>query len=169
MTASTDQTALVLPIDASHIRALRNADSVVFRLYKGQATVEANMRAESSRDGFEHQTTIYADHAVTDYERTDGYAMSDGPTQYSAFEMFHSGAKYSDELGSLVGRLAKGDVITLIWRRGAGSTEGTRNAGMIVDDLQVRITKPSGKRETYLLAYQACDPNSSARMVRKTY
>lgn len=166
--STTETTPLVLPIELTHIRALRNADSVVFRFHNGQATIEANMRAESSRDGFEHQTTIYARNAVTDYELNDGYAMSDGPTQYSAFEMFHSGAKYNDELGTFVGRLGKGDIVTLMWRRGAGSCETTREARLVVDDLMVRITKPSGRTETYMLAYQVSRDNT-ARMVRKTY
>lgn len=168
MTPDTETTPLVLPIEATHIRALRNADSVVFRLYKGQATIEANRDADNSPDGFEHRTTIYTAHSVTDYGRSDGSAMSDGPTQYTAFEMFHSGAEYNDELGTFVGRLAKGDTVKLMWRRGAGSSETTNNAGLVVDDLMVCITKPSGRIETYLLSYQVSHDNT-ARMIRKTY
>lgn len=163
MTTSIDTEPLTLPVEAAHLRALRNADSVVFRLYNGQATIEANRDARNTPDGFDAKSVIYAGGSlVMDYtnDRT-------GSTGFAAFHMEHSGPRYDVDLATLVGRIAKGDTLQLRWVRGNDS-DLTRSLGIVRDELRLRIVKPSGREESYLVTSSATLDNS-ARMVRRAY
>lgn len=167
---TTTETALTLPIESAQLRALRSADSVVFRLYQGQATIEANRDARNSPDGFDAKSVIYAGgERVSDYTRTgdnDGYAMGNrrnGGRGYAAFHMEHSGPKYSRDLATLISRLAVGNTVKLEWVRGNDS-ELTREAGIVRDELRLVIVK--GKREESYLVESSATLDNSARMVR---
>lgn len=158
-------TSLNNPITSEALRALRHADTIVFRLNDGQATIEASIDARNSRDGFEHTSVSYVAHDVTDYER----GRSDVPMserRYSGF-VYMGSAKFDQVTQTLLTRIAKGDTVTLAWRYGNG-VPVLRDVGYRTDDLRVLITKPSGRVETYLVE-SSTGPDNSARMVKRAH
>lgn len=160
------------PVTAQDKRALRHADSIVFRLYKGQATIEANLDAQRSPTGFEQKHLIYVGGAhVTDYSREHSYVPEKEWHRYSGFHMEHSGVRYNHPLRTLVDRLRIGGTASLHWIRG-NSSPLTIEAGLVVDVLYLHITQPPMKAATkppvtdvYMVDYSVSQDNS-ARMVK---
>lgn len=152
-------------VTAQQVKALKNADRVVFRLYKGQATVEAIMDASNPRNstGFEQQVIIYAGGvSVHDYAREHTHVPADEGHRYSGFEMFHS-AQYSPQSVTLLGRIRTGATLRLYWVR-ANNNEILNDKGLVQDQLSL-VIEHNNKRETYLVAVRVGYDNS-ARMVK---
>lgn len=160
MTAATTE-ALVIPVTAQDRRALRHADSVVFRLYKGQATVEATLRGDRSTCGFDQTHSVYADASVRDYSASH-YAV--GTEGYTGFVMFHSGVAYNDTLATLVDAMAVGSTLRLEWTRG-NDNENNRQVGWVRDELRLVVTGAKGKTQSFLVDVQV-GPDNTARMVK---
>lgn len=156
---------LVTPIDAQDRRALKHADSVLFRMHRGQATVEAVKRGENTHDGFEQKHTIFCAGTVTAYQRDASVDHGFTTDCYSAFHSRQS-AQFDPTLRTLLDRIRLGDTLTLAWTRGNDS-ENTRSIGWHRDELRLVITSDKGKREVYLVAVEV-GPDNSARMVQRS-
>jgi hypothetical protein len=118
-------------ITASHKRALRNADSIVFELTSdGQAQIRAIKRAEYSTTGFDQTVTIYVGGArVSDYgKQTKHY-----PEQhtYTAFHM-EMNSSMDNTVRTLVNRVKIGGFMNLVWTRD-NNNELLRHAGLHQD------------------------------------
>lgn len=169
---STITEPLSLPVTAQDKRALRNADSIVFRLYQGQATIEANRDGKHTRDGFDAKHTIYVGGAhVTDYSREQTYVPANEQHRYSGFHMEHS-AQYSDTCRTLVERLRIGGTASLRWIRN-NSSPLTQEAGLVMDELFLVVNHPAretGKspRPDVYLVDTLVSRDNSARMVKVT-
>lgn len=162
--STTTEAAAILPaetVTAQHVRALKHADSIVFRHYEGQTTVEAHRDGAHTSTGFADVVTIYAESTVTDYGRETSWQPADA---YTCFHMEHA-SQFAPVAATLVGRIAAGDTLRLEWIRD-NNNDLTRAAGLHVDELRIVITKKNGKRETYTVDVQVSLDNS-ARMIRK--
>lgn len=153
-------------ITAAHKRALRNADSIVFRLYQGQATIEANRDARHSSTGYDEKVTIHCGGArVNDCGRDHTYVPEDEQHRYSGFEMASSGI-YDQKIRTLVDRISIGGTCTLLWTR-SDNNMITLEKGIAVDHLllQIRTPKKPNYPDVYLVrTFVGLD--NSARMVK---
>lgn len=158
-TISTEQYSLT-PQDA---RALAHADAVCFD-HNGDAgtgQIRAIRRAENSSSGFEDTHIIPAVmSSINDYEPTSNEGV-----RYTAFAMIQS-AKYDEVWRTLQRHLRAGSKFTLRWVRDNNSPV-TREAGIVVDYLQLRVQGKSAKvADTFNVAtYVGYD--NSARMVKR--
>jgi hypothetical protein len=156
-------------ITASHKRALRNADSIVFELTSdGQAQIRAIKRAEYSTTGFDQTVTIYVGGArVSDYgKQTKHY-----PEQhtYTAFHM-EMNSSMDNTVRTLVNRVKIGGFMNLVWTRD-NNNELLRHAGLHQDELRLVVSGPEkdGKlppADTYLVEI-AVRQDNSARMIKR--
>jgi hypothetical protein len=158
----TTATAFSRPVSAQDRRALRSADSVVFRLYQGQATVEANLRGDRTSNGFDQKHTVFAETSVRDYS-AEHYAV--GAEGYTGFVMFHSGVRYNPVLDTLVEAMAPGSMLRLEWTRG-NDNENNRQVGWVRDELRMVVISAKGKVSTFLVDVQV-GPDNTARMVKR--
>ncbi len=160
-TTDEPQAPRVEPITRQDKRALASADSVVFRLYQGQATIEANLDAARSSTGFDEMHTIHCSASVLDYS-AEGSTVRE-PADYQGFHMEHSGVKYNDDLRSIVSRIAVGDSVRLAWQ--VNSSGNLRESGWVRDELRLVLTNDKGKHETYIVDVQV-GPDNTARMIK---
>lgn len=157
------------PITAQDKRALRHADSIVLRLYQGQATVEGYLRAGRSPNGFEQHHIIYAGGAsITDYGRDHGHVPTDEWHRYTGFESL--GSNYDDKVRTLIDRMRIGSTLGLRWVRDNNSPL-TSKAGLVVDQVLLVVNRPAangGKapRPDVYLAETSCTLRNSARMIQ---
>lgn len=152
-------------ITAAHKRALRHADSIVFRLYQGQATIEANLDARRSKTGFDEKVTINCGAArVNDLGREHTYVPEDEYHRYSGFEM--ASGIYNQAIRTLVDRISIGGTLTLLWTR-SDNNDITREARIAVDHLHLQIRTPKNPNypDCYLVRTFVGRDNS-ARMVK---
>jgi hypothetical protein len=140
-----------------------HADSVVFRLHKGQATIEAYKDGRNTADGFEARHNIYARATLRDYSADHYYVEPADLPRFNGFVIKHSGVRFNDDLRTLIGRLGIGDTVTLAWTRG-NNNENNRGIGWSRDELRLIIAKPKGKTESYLVDVNV-GPDNSARMI----
>lgn len=159
---TTIPTAFARPVSAQDRRALRSADSVVFRLYQGQATVEGTLRGDKTSSGYDQTHTVFAETSVRDYS-AEHYAV--GAEGYTGFVMFHSGVAYNAVLSTLVDAMALGSTLRLEWTRG-NDNENNRQVGWVRDELRLVVTSPKGKVSTHLVDVQV-GPDNTARMVKR--
>jgi hypothetical protein len=156
-------------ITAAHKRALRHADRIIFRLWQGQATIEAYRDASHSTTGFEEKVTIDVGGArIVDYGRDNGaYVRMD---EYHRFYAFHSEMswKYASikTIRTLIDRIRIGGTLSLVWSRDAYRNEYAKNAALHVDTLHLVISHPKMTApDEYLVDFQVCADNS-ARMIQ---
>lgn len=149
-------------ITAQDRRALRSADSVVFRLYQGQATIEAILRGRGTSTGFDQTHYVFASTSVRDYSAETYCVEAEG---YTGFVMFHCGVGHNDRLATLVDALAIGSTVRLAWVRG-NDNENNRSIGWVRDELSLIVTSAKGKVSTFLVDVQV-GPDNTARMVKR--
>lgn len=109
-------------ITAQFKRALRHADSIVFRLYQGQATIEANRDAHRSPTGFNDKQVLHCGGPnVHDFEREHSWVPESEWHRYTGFHMEFSGIRGDQACRTLVDRLRVGGHAELHWLRGNSS------------------------------------------------
>lgn len=167
----TSTEPLTLPVTTADKRALRHANTIVVRLYKGQATLEAYLRSDDRHNttGFEQHHVIYCgDTVVTDYGRSHSYVPENEWHRYTGFASI--GSVFSNTIRTLVDRIRVGGTMSVRWVRDNAS-DVTRDAGLVVDQVYLRITAPAGKSgltpnfDEYLVAVSVSRRNS-ARMIQ---
>lgn len=143
------------------VRALKHADALCFdHLRDGTGRIRAILRAENSPTGFEQTHEILAHSSrVEDYERTP----HDGG--HTAFAMLMS-AKYNDRAQTIARHLRKGGQFTLHWVRDNNSPV-TREAGIVVDFLDVRIASRTGSAVDVFRVDTYIGYDNTARMVKR--
>lgn len=161
-------------LDAVQIAALRKADRVAFFHRatpdaSGETSyVEAIKRAlVDARDPFARDAVIIipCDWRLMDYTRDADSKIPYGSDAFKAFEMIH-GAQYDDAWKTTASLLRVGDALTLLWSRGAFTTEGMQNASpkFYGDTLHLRVTRGE-KVLTFHIDTSICEDNC-ARMIR---
>ena len=138
----TDTTTeiLDLPLEAHHVKALKNADWITFRGYQGQATVEAGLREEHSPTGFEQRTTVYCGPTqVEDYSKgNEEWVRERVRTHgYSCFTMIHA-SKFCPPIQTIVRRLKAGQRLQLRWVR-SNNTDTLDKYGLVHDELRLVV------------------------------
>jgi hypothetical protein len=165
---STTSTIPTTVIERSHLRAIRNADSIVFRTHEGQSTIELKLGAHRSKSGFEQTEYLYCKDRITDYSRAHTFVEPDERAKfYSAFHMEHTGVKYNPDLESVMARIKVGDLLGLHWTTNNSSTN-TDGIGWVRDELRLEILHLNGTAERYLVEVNV-GPDNSARMVRRKF
>ena len=145
-------------LDASEIRALRNADKLIFSTHDGRTEIRAVMDQDNSPTGFEQARAIPCAVSVVDY--ADGLLTDGG---ISAFHM-ESYARDDEIVSTFVRGMRKGDALELIWRRN-NNNDNLRSVEYSLDELHVVVIKPSGQRNRYLVKVSV-GPDNSARMIK---
>lgn len=156
-----DEAILPTPLESHHIRALRNADQIVFRHHDGQSTVEAIRAARNSRTGFDEAVVIFAESAFTDYGAN--YLRGE-PDSYEAFHMEHA-AKFNPAVVTVLRHLRAGDVLRLRWTLD-NNTDTIRRADLHQDELFVEVRRSERRIDAYMIE-SAVRLDNSARMIRR--
>lgn len=139
------------------LRALRNADDIVFRFFNGKHTIEPIRRADHSDTGFEQRIEIEVGGSV---ENLDWHSTA---VVTSGFEMVNA-SQFNKEMRTIVGFLKVGDVLELKWVANNNSENMVR-AGLVADELRLEVRR--GKKVFYFnLEYSITPANSLARLVR---
>jgi hypothetical protein len=193
---STD-TSTTAPIDGFHgqpltsedIAALKDADSVVFRLTSKGSSIEAGLR-KYAEDGpviftareqrlytsVDHYSPTERSRIISTDVSASGYGDgTSGGWRWNAdntsgrpdcFEMIGS-ARYLHTLGTILVGLRAGDVVTLVWTAD-NNTDNYKAVGFHADELTLVAIDPTGKRpeRTWLVAYSV-GPDNTARMIRR--
>lgn len=150
-------------IEASHIRAMKHADTIVMRLADGQGQIEMIRRANNSVTGWDESQTIYVGASVKDYGRSDAY-MAGERGDYTGF-VYLGSMSVNETARTLIGRIRKGDKLTLAFVR-SNQTENITAAGLVADELHLTIRRPNGTDEHYLVSY-AVTLDNVARMIQR--
>jgi hypothetical protein len=149
----------ILPIDRA---AMRSADRIVFRTYRGTSTIECIVSPDGSMAN-ERTHAIPVRATISDYGK--GAPFGHDISNYSGFSI-KSNTTYGDGvIPSIIARIGKGDDIVLMWVRD-NNNELQRSVNFVTDELKIRIVKPSGKWETYLVD-RSTGLDNSARMVKR--
>jgi hypothetical protein len=162
-------------LDAIQLQALRKADTVsFFHRPKPDATNETSYASATKRakpsgsDPFARDVSIVipCEWRLTDY--TDGYEnrIEYGSDAFNAFEMIHS-AQHEAAWQTTASLLRVGDKLTLLWERGAVTTQHMKEASpkFFGDRLSLLVTR--GERQlTFHIDTRVCEDNS-ARMIRR--
>ena len=163
---STVDSVLDNQVSAQDKRALRHADSVVFRLWKGQATIEAIRDGRDTADGFDAKHILYVGAAhVADYH--PGVSPEPGQRHWAGFHMEHH---FNAKTRTLMDRLVVGGRVELHWVRN-NTTEVVTEAGLVRDELYLHVLDRPGKTGTparpavYLVTFYVGYDNT-ARLIR---
>lgn len=166
----------VTPLTAQDIKALRTAETVVFRHYKGDATIEASLRdhmdggrvytAEQQRlfpvtPGVdERQRVLTVNGLITYYDDTT--RRTTGP-EATAFEMIHS-AQYSQTWQTIASMLKVGDVLTIHFNGDRYANGYSHKTDLHIDGLNLDVKR--GKQDLSFIVAVSVAPANSARMVK---
>jgi hypothetical protein len=173
-------------LDAVQVAALRKADRVCFfHRPKPDTTGETSYinaikaRERSERDPFAQDVCVLipVDYRLTDYTEGEENRVAYGSEAFNAFEMIHS-AQHDDAWKTTVSLLRAGDKLTLLWARGAFTTQHMKESTpkFFGDTLHLRVTRgdsaelgkygKNAKTLTFHVDTRICEDNS-ARMVRR--
>lgn len=160
------------------IDALRNADSVVFRVYRGRSTIEATIRTDNDpttdrprilsakqqrifpmNDAYERKCEIEVPGFVSDYSLASLKEYKDA----AAFYMVHT-SKFSMTWQSIVSILKGGDILSLHFVGNKYTNDYVRDKGLNGDAVEMGISR-KGKAFTFVVGTSIC-PDNSARMVK---
>lgn len=155
MTETTTRNVLT----AHDVRALKHADAVAFdHTAPGVGAIRAIMRAENSPTGFEQTHTIAAwDSRVNVYDGASG-------DMRACHVDLHS--RYDVGMQTIIRHMHDGGQFALIWTRG-NSSPVTRDAGVVRDELRIRVAPKTGKRVDEFLVAVFVGLDNSARMVTR--
>lgn len=162
------------------LKALRTADSIVFRMHKGVATIEAGLEGgwgeepriftptqqrtfpTTDTGSRERIRVVTVQGVITSYDRDE----TRRPTgdEGVAFEMIHS-AQYSDVWQTVVSLLRVGDALTLHFVADGDTTDYLRKAGLHGDRLDLVVRRGEGRPMTFTLDSRVC-PANTARMIK---
>lgn len=148
MTSTTSTT-----VTAAQTRALRHADSICFDTDQ----IRAIRRADNSSTGFEETVTI-----PVALHRVDAFDGSSGPFRCFAMTM---SAQYDRRAQTFVRKVWSGSMIALTWTRG-DSSPITREAGIVVDHLDVSVSNNGGKLADTFRLSTFIGLDNSARMIQ---
>jgi hypothetical protein len=164
----------VAPLTVQDIKALRTAETVVFRHYKGVPTIEVYLRDHTEPLIYTAvQQRLFPEPGVDERKRTlavgglityydDDSRKTAGP-EGNAFEMIHS-AQYSQTWKTITSLLKVGDVLTLHFNGDRYSNGYSKKAYLHIDGLNLDIKR--GKAQlSFMVAVGVCLANS-ARMVK---
>lgn len=146
-------------LTAQDVRALKHADAIAFdHTGTGTGQIRAILRDENSPTGFEQTHTIPA--LMSRVERHDG---SDGDVRAFHISM---NAKYDVGVQTIIRHMREGGQFTLHWTRG-NSSPVTEKAGVVRDELRIRIAPKSGSRVDEFLVAVFVGLDNTARMVTR--
>lgn len=171
-------------LDRQQVRALRNADSLVFYInvprYQGDEPaqwIKAILNPENSDNGFEQSQAIPLDEpSVTNYEDDSptgadhsGYPLSGVKTadMRGAVTVLHP--KYADLARTWLYLVRPGDTLLLRLIL-SNQSENLEKAGMVRDSAYLIIKRPTkrgSKRMMFVLADDVLPAHSLARMVTR--
>jgi len=145
------------------LKALKQADTICFRLNDGKHTLEASKRVN---DG------VYGDHTVRADLSIDGFVRDYGKNggQIDTAFCYLGSAKYIPEIQTILTLLRAGDHIKVMWIANNDS-EVLTNAGFCQDEVRLIVTRQaaSGRSKVlnFLIDSQVSPINSSARICRR--
>lgn len=164
-------------LTADDVKALRQAEKVVFRMTQGQATIEAglgDMLAEPrAYTGAQRRVFPELSTGSSDRERTIEVSGSvrgsveggfDSLAAHTGFAMLHT-AQYTPTWTTIASLLRVGDALMLVFDGDAHTDENLRKARMHGDVLRLRVRRPNGRVLTFDVA-SSTGPDNTARMVR---
>lgn len=139
------------------IRALKHADAIAFdHTGEGAGQIRAIVRAEHSSTGFEQTHTIAA--FISTVSRHDG---TDGDVRGFHIDLH---AKYDASMRTIIRHMKEGGQFALHWVRG-NSSPVTERAGVVRDELRIRIAPKSGAYTDEFLVAVFVGLDNSARML----
>lgn len=153
---------LAAPITLAQRNALRLADKISFHHNKERSYIRATREATNSNP-FEASIEIDCNTRFDDYT---SYSFREKLSQkdMKCFEMIHSSKR--DDIWQTIAKLAReGDMLMLHWERGAATTEGIKDAGMVGDKLKL-IIKRGDKLEMTFLLDSSIGHDNTARMIQ---
>ena len=173
MTTTTD--TAIATLTTADGKALRKAESVVFRLHKGRYTIEAGIgkALNDNRPYTDVQRRLFPDRAYgsSDRDRTltvsgyiDSYAGRPFTEDSKGFAMINS-AHFVPTWQTVARLLRAGDEITLHFLGDAHTNEALRKVGMHGDVVRLNVHRADGAVLTFDVAHSTCADNS-ARMVQ---
>lgn len=147
-------------LDATDVRALKHATSLVFHHRDGEGFIRAILDADHSSTGFEQEHRIAATmSSIHDYSQDSGLEHR----EYDAAVVMLS-AQYHEIGRTLVRHMRAGTQFTLEWWRN-NSSPVTKELGFVRDELRIKIGKDRKVADTFLVDVYAGKDNT-ARMVR---
>jgi hypothetical protein len=167
----------IAPLIPQDVDALRKADVVVFRHYKGVATIEASLRgrldprvytASEQRlfpevDSWERKRTIPVDGLITYYDNDETCSRRTAGPEGHAVSVLGS-ANYTRTWTTIANLLKPGDVLSLHFNGDRYANKYSRDAGVHIDGLNLDVQR--GKTEmSFVIDVSVC-PANSARMVK---
>jgi hypothetical protein len=146
------------------ISALKKADRICFRTYKGESNIECVKRIKSEKEKIENpysdeiRHNISVKHNLQDYGR-----IKIVENNFEAFELVYD---YSEEMQSIIAFLKENDEITIVWVRDNNNqyVDGVR---LHVDVLKIRINR-GDKTFLFIINHSVCEDNN-ARMIKVEY
>jgi len=142
------------------VAAMKKADRIVFRHYRGESQIEAIKEADE-RNPFEQVRIVACSAKFVDY--SDRKVFGPALDTFTGFEMkMHPG--YDEEWLTIVSLLREGDELTLVWKRDAGSCQNFKDAGLHGDSLSLAV-KRGEKTLTFFIESSVC-PDNTARMIK---
>ncbi len=147
-----------------YLKALKQAETICFRLTNGKHTIEASKKVS---DG------IYGDHTVNADLEVDGRITDYGKNGGEISEAFGyiGSAKFCPEIQTLISFLRAGDQLKLEWIANNDSEVLTK-AGFCQDELKLLVTRESKTGKVSVLTFhidsQVSPIDSSSRICLRT-
>lgn len=136
---------------------LRKADALCFDLLADNTSRLRVIRRQPSGQGVDLTWVIPALDT-----RVNNYGVGDGP--WTGFHM-EMNVAYDLKSQTIIRRLRAGTDFVLVWTRN-NDNDVLREAGLVCDELHIRIGKADGKADTFMVAKQVGRDNT-ARMIRR--
>jgi hypothetical protein len=159
----TTDTTTIPTIDRDDLKALRTADSIVFRHTPEGSTIECIKRDRDEFGGLERRRDIAVEGTIFAGYDADG-GRSRGTKMNYGFAHFGS-AHYTEQWHTVVQLLRSGDSLRLEFRTDDATNGYVKEAGLHADELYLRVER-AGKRMYFLLDVSIC-PSNSARMCKE--
>jgi len=142
------------------VAAMKKADRIVFRHYRGESQIEAIKEADE-RNPFEQKRIVACGAKFVDY--SDRKVFGPALDTFTAFEMIHS-PSYNEEWLTIVSLLREGDELTLVWTRDAYKCQNLDAAQLHGDSLSLAV-KRGEKTMRFSVEWSVC-PDNTARMIK---
>ena len=166
-------------ITKQDLAALRKAETVVFRSFKGEGTLEVGIRGwgdpvvysaadqrlfpETGMAYDERRRVISVNATISGFH--EGSGIWRGDDESSAFEMIHGGP-YNAVWTTIVGLLRAGDRVTLAFGADAHNNGYVYSANLHADELRLLVERDGKPTMTFLIKVSVCADNT-ARMVQR--
>ena len=155
--ATNDEAGTLTAMD---IKALRQADQIVFRHYRGAAQIEAIKRLDNEPFATEARYDV----AVFASEVYDYSSQADAPRerQWSCFAMLHA-AQHNERWRTICELVRTGDTVSFHWGR-SNNNGYLDDAALAFDTLSIIIRR--GNKKYTIQVNESITSDNSARMVR---